>query len=77
MSMEGSNINRNGLRPLVIGTVGSGFAARLHAEALKKVSGVPFRLKTVCDTDQRRAEELKGEYGYEQATASFVERSGD
>lgn len=77
MSMEDSNINRNGLRPLVIGTVGSGFAARLHAEALKKVSGVPFRLKTVCDTDQRRAEELRGEYGYEQATASFEEMLKD
>ena len=37
------------VKPVVIGTIGAGYAAHLHGNGYEKVSGVPIRLKTVCD----------------------------
>ena len=35
------------VKPVVIGTIGAGYAAHLHGNGYEKVSGVPIRLKTV------------------------------
>ena len=44
---------------VVIGTVGAGYAAHLHASGYEKVNKVKVRLKTVCDLNQNLAQELK------------------
>ena len=59
------------VKPVVIGTVGAGYAAHLHGNGYEKVSGVPVRLKTVCDLDLELAEKVKERYGYEQAVSDF------
>ena len=35
-------------KPIVIGTLGSGYGASLHANGYIRVTGIPLRLKTVC-----------------------------
>lgn len=64
-------------RPVVIGTVGAGYAAHLHGNGYRKVSGVPFRLKTVCDVKTDLAEQIKEAYGYEKVTDDFEEMLSD
>lgn len=58
-------------KPVVIGTVGAGYAAYLHGNGYEKVSGVPIRLKTICDLNLELAEKVKERYGYEQAVSDF------
>ena len=65
------------VKPVVIGTVGAGYAAHLHGNGYRKVSGVPVRLKTVCDLQQNLAEQLKEEFGYEQITADYQDLLDD
>ena len=50
--------------PVVIGTIGAGYAAYLHGNGYEKVHGVPVRLKTVCDLNLALAEKVKSRYGY-------------
>lgn len=64
-------------KEVVIGTVGAGYAAHLHGNGYKKVSGVNFRLKTICDLDQKLAKGVMDEYGYENMTADFDEMLKD
>ena len=59
------------MQPVVIGTVGAGYAARLHANAYRNVSTVPFRLKYICDTNTNLARELQALYHYENFTADY------
>lgn len=56
---------------VVIGTLGAGYAARLHGDGYRKVSGVPIRLKTICDLNLQLAEQVKDACGYEEITADF------
>lgn len=56
---------------VVIGTLGAGYAARLHGNGYRKVSGVPIRLKTICDLNLQLAEQVKDACGYEEITADF------
>lgn len=56
---------------VVIGTVGAGYAARLHGNGYRNVCGVPLRLKAVCDTNLQLAQQLKDDFGYEKVTADF------
>lgn len=58
-------------RPVVVGSVGAGFAAGLHGDGYQRVCTVPVRLKTIADPDLGRAEHIRGQYGYEQVTADF------
>lgn len=67
----------NPAKPVVIGTVGAGYAAHLHGNGYEKVSGVPIRLKTVCDLNLELAEKVKERYGYEQAISDFNVMLGD
>ncbi len=56
---------------VVIGTLGAGYVARLHGNGYRKVSGVPIRLKTICDLNLQLAEQVKDACGYEGITADF------
>ena len=57
--------------PVVIGTIGAGYAAYLHGNGYEKVHGVPVRLKTVCDLNLALAEKVKFRYGYEQVESDY------
>ena len=50
---------RENVKTIVIGTVGAGYAAYLHGNGYEKVSGIPIRLKTICDLDRGLAEKVK------------------
>lgn len=56
---------------VTVGTVGAGYAARLHGNGYARVSGVPVRLKTICDVNLALAEKIREDFGYEQALADF------
>ena len=47
------------------------------ATAMKKVSGVPIRLKTVSDLNLDLANQVKERYGYEQAITNFDDMLAD
>ena len=68
---------KQSVKPVVIGTIGAGYAAYLHGNGYEKVSGVPIRLKTVCDLNLELAEKVKERYGYEQAVTDFNEMLAD
>lgn len=57
--------------PVVVGSVGAGFAAGLHGDGYQRACTVPVRLKTIADPDLERAEHIRRQYGYEQVTADF------
>ena len=61
------------IKPVVIGTVGAGYAAFLHGNGYRKVSGVPIRLKTICDVRSDAARKIQETYGYEQVETDFDE----
>lgn len=65
------------VKPVVIGTIGAGYAAHLHGNGYEKVSGVPIRLKTVCDLNLDLANQVKERYGYEQAITNFDDMLAD
>lgn len=67
----------NETKTVVVGTLGAGYAARLHGNGYKKVSGVRVRLKTVCDLNTDLARQVQEEFGYEQITADFQEMLAD
>ena len=64
------------VKPVVIGTIGAGYAAHLHGNGYEKVSGVPIRLKTVCDLNLDLANQVKERYGYE-LIKTLKDRSND
>ncbi len=57
--------------PVVIGTVGAGYAAYLHGNGYEKVCGVDFKLKGVCDVFLDKAEAVRDRYGYEYACRDY------
>ena len=67
----------NETKTVVVGTLGAGYAARLHGNGYKKVSGVRVRLKTICDLNTDLARQVQEEFGYEQITADFQEMLTD
>ena len=67
----------NEIKTVVVGTLGAGYAARLHGNGYKKVSGVRVRLKTICDLNTDLARQVQEEFGYEQITADFQEMLAD
>ena len=56
---------------VTVGTVGAGYAARLHGSGYARVSGIHVRLKTICDVNLELARQVQQQFGYEQATADF------
>ncbi|MBR1657408.1 MAG: Gfo/Idh/MocA family oxidoreductase [Synergistaceae bacterium] len=59
------------MQPVIIGTAGAGYAARLHGNGYRNVSGIPFRLKTVCDLNTELAEKVRKDFGYESITDDY------
>ena len=70
-------MNKAEMKPVVIGTVGAGYAAHLHGNGYEKVGGVPIRLKGVCDMQIGLAEKLKERYGYEYACTDVSDLLND
>lgn len=64
-------------KTVVVGTIGAGYAAHLHAGGYEKVSKINVRLKTVCDLNLKLANELKDKYGYETATDDYDQMLAD
>ena len=64
-------------KTVVIGTLGAGYAARLHGNGYKKVSGVHVRLKTICDIQVELAEKVKEEFGYETVCSDYDQMLAD
>ena len=61
------------MNTVTVGLVGGGYAAQLHCEAYKKVSGVNVRLKTIADIDLSKAKKIAEKYNFENAIISFDE----
>lgn len=64
-------------KTVVVGTVGAGYAAHLHASGYEKVSKINVKLKTVCDLNLSLAQKLKDQYGYENITDNLDEMLND
>lgn len=64
-------------KTVVVGTVGAGYAAHLHASGYEKISGINIRLKTICDLNLQLAQQLIDQYGYEQITSDYAEMLSD
>ena len=60
-------------KTVTVGTVGAGYAARLHGNGYARVSGINVRLKTICDVNLELANAIKEQYGYEQAISDIKE----
>ncbi len=58
---------------VVVGMAGAGYAATLHGNGYRRVSGIEVRLKTVVDLDIQKARRVAETYGFEMATDSFEE----
>lgn len=64
-------------RPVVVGSVGAGFAAGLHGDGYRRVCTVPVRLKTIADPDLARAEDICRRYGYERTAPDLQDLLDD
>ena len=64
-------MNMKEMKPVVIGTVGAGYAAHLHGNGYEKVNRVPIRLKGICDMQIDLAEKVKERYGYEYTCTDY------
>ncbi len=58
-------------KPVVVGTVGAGFAAGLHGDGYTRVCTVSVRLKTIVDPNLESARRIQEKYGYEQIATDF------
>ena len=65
------------MKHLCVGTIGAGYACRLHADAWKQVSGFDIRLKAVSDINAERAANAKVRFGYEHIYDSYQEMLDD
>lgn len=63
--------------PVVVGTIGAGYAATLHGNGYKKVNGVDLKLKGISDVFIEKAEKVKEDYGYEYATKDYHDLLND
>ena len=64
-------------KPIVIGTVGSGYGAYLHVNGYLHVSGVPVRLKALCDVNYENGKAFADRYGYETVYTDFQQLLDD
>jgi len=61
------------MKQITVGLAGSGYAAHLHGNGYKRVSGVAVRLKTIVDIDLEKAKQAAEKYGFEYALTDFNE----
>lgn len=64
-------------KEIVIGYAGAGRATELHINALKRFSGIPFRLKTIHARRIEQLHEAKKRYGFELVTLNFDDLLND
>jgi len=62
---------------VVVGLVGSGYAAQLHGNGYEKVNRIPVFLKAICDIDADKAEAIRKRYGFEQIVTDFEKMLAD
>jgi predicted dehydrogenase len=62
---------------VVVGMVGGGYAAELHGNGYRCVSGINVRLKTIVDVDLEKARKIANIYGFENVTDSFDDLLND
>ena len=58
-------------KEICIGMAGAGRATELHLEALKRFSGIPFRLKHIVARRSEQVNLAKNRYGFEQASLDY------
>ncbi len=58
-------------KPVTVGIVGSGYAAYLHLNAYRKVSGVPVKIKAIADVIEEKARKMAQDYGIEYALSDY------
>ncbi|MFQ9933216.1 MAG: Gfo/Idh/MocA family protein [Lachnospiraceae bacterium] len=61
----------NNQKPICIGMAGAGRATELHVNALKRNTGVPYRLKHIIAKREEQVERAKKIYGFEKASLDF------
>ena len=64
-------------KPIVIGSVGTGYGGYLHANGYLHISGIPIRLKTICARNPEKTEAFRAKYGYEQCCFDYDELVND
>lgn len=65
------------MNDIFFGIVGAGYAARLHAEAYRKISGVTVRLKYITDLDYAKAQKFQKAYACEKVAVDLDEILAD
>lgn len=65
------------MKPIVIGSVGTGYGGYLHVNGYLHVTGIPIRLKTICAQDPAKTEAFRAKYGYEQIALDYQELLDD
>lgn len=65
------------MKEVCIGMIGAGRATELHMNALRRVSDVPVRYKTIMARRPEQVEAAKERYGFEQTSYSFDEVISD
>lgn len=65
------------MKEICIGMIGAGRATELHMDALKRVTHIPIRYKTIMALRKEQVEVAKERYGFEQTSYSFDEVIND
>ena len=59
------------MKTICIGTAGCGFVAHIHADALKRISGINIRFKAVTGMNMAENKAFAEKYGYEKVYETF------
>ncbi|MDO4492390.1 MAG: Gfo/Idh/MocA family oxidoreductase [Clostridia bacterium] len=65
------------IKPIVVGSVGTGYGGYLHVHGYQHVTGIPIRLKSICGRDPEKTEAFRVKYGYEQCVFDFEDLIND
>lgn len=65
------------MKEVCIGMAGAGRATELHLEALKRFSGIPYRLKRIIARRSEQVNMAKDRYGFEYASINFEDLLND
>lgn len=65
------------MKEVCIGMAGAGRATELHLEALKRFSGIPYRLKRIIARRSEQVNMAKERYGFEYASIDFNDLLND
>lgn len=65
------------MKEVCIGMIGAGRATELHMNALRRVTGIPIRYKTIMARRPEQVEAAKEKYGFEQVSYVFEDVLAD